>query len=390
MKSFIAAVAAILAIPALAIPAAIPVTKLAGPAKANSYIIKLKAGVSKDSHIARLLEAIGSLDSKVTYKYDSVLQGYAGIFKGPILDYVRRSPDVEYVLADTIYKIDYFEGDEKLAARAVDVQESELSRRVGNGAGVNIYGLDTGILTTHTCFGGRAKWGKTFGNYTDADGNGHGTHTAGTAAGTGYGLATGASITAVKVCSDSGSCATSDIIGGVGYVVEQAGISKGPTVATMSIGGGADPAMDTAVSNAIDKGIHFTIAAGNSNVDAGTTSPARVAAANTIGAIDSSNNKASFSNFGPAVDVWALGVNVKSAAIGSNDASATLSGTSMATPQVAGILAVALGNSGPVAPADLSASLKSHAQPIVTGAPAGTTNLKAVPCLLFGDVFEIT
>ncbi|KAG9124213.1 subtilisin-like serine protease [Ceratobasidium sp. 392] len=379
MKSFIAAVAAILAIPALAIPAAIPVTKLPGPAKTDSYIIRLKDGVSKDSHIARLLEAIGSLDSKVTYKYDSVLQGYAGTFKGPILDFIRRSSDVEYVQADTIYKIDYFEGDEKLAARAVDDQESHLSRRIGNGAGVNIYGLDTGIRTTHECFGGRAKWGKTFGNYTDADGNGHGTHTAGTAAGSGYGLATGASITAVKVCSDSGSCATSDIIGGVSWVVQQALISKGPTVATMSIGGGADQAMDDAVSNGIEKGVHFTIAAGNSNVDASTNSPARVGAANTIGAIDSSNQKASFSNFGPVVDIWALGVNVKSAAAGSDTASATLSGTSMATPQVAGIIAVVLGSYGSVSPPALSDSLKSHAQAVVTGAPSGTTNLKAVP-----------
>ncbi|KAG8724474.1 subtilisin-like serine protease [Ceratobasidium sp. 395] len=375
MKSFatIAAAAALVA-PVFAAPTALPVTKYAGPTKADSYIIKLKDGVSKDSHIARLLAAIGSLDSKVTYKYEEVFHGYAGTFKGPILDFIRRSSDVEYVQADTIYQIEYFEGDESLATREVSDEESSLLRRASGGAGVTVFGIDTGIYTAHQTFGGRASWGATYGGYASADGNGHGTHTAGTAVGTTYGVATSAKIIAVKVCSDSGSCASSDIVAGVNYAASKA---SGPTVATMSLGGGADSAIDSAVSSAINKGMHFTIAAGNSNVDAGTTSPARVAAANTIGAIDSSNKKASFSNYGSVVDVWALGVNVLSAWIGSTTATNTISGTSMATPRVAGILAVALGEYGSVSPASLSASLKSHAQAVVTGAPSGTTNLKA-------------
>ncbi|QRV73647.1 cuticle-degrading protease [Ceratobasidium sp. AG-Ba] len=374
MKSFAAIAAAVAFVaPVLAAPTALPVVKYAGPTKADSYIIKLKDGVSKDSHIARLLQAIGSLDSKVTYKYEDVFHGYAGTFKGPILDFIRRSSEVEYIQADTIYQIEYFEGDESLASRDVS-EESSLARRASGGAGVTVFGIDTGILTTHNCFGGRASWGATYGGYASKDGNGHGTHTAGTAVGTTYGVATSAKIVAVKVCSDSGSCASSDIVAGVNYAVSHA---SGPTVATMSLGGGADSAIDSAVSSGISKGVHFTIAAGNSNVDAGTTSPARVAAANTIGAIDSSNKKASFSNYGSVVDVWALGVNVLSAWIGSNTATNTISGTSMATPRVAGILAVALGEYGSVSPSSLSASLKSHAQAVVTGAPSGTTNLKA-------------
>ncbi|KAG9086450.1 subtilisin-like serine protease [Ceratobasidium sp. UAMH 11750] len=99
MKSFAAIAAAALLVPALAAPTALPITKYAGPTKADSYIIKLKDGVSKDSHIVRLLAAIGSLDSKVTYKYQEVFHGYAGTFKGPILDFIRRSSDVEYVQA---------------------------------------------------------------------------------------------------------------------------------------------------------------------------------------------------------------------------------------------------------------------------------------------------
>ncbi|KAF8596878.1 putative subtilisin-like serine protease [Ceratobasidium sp. AG-I] len=373
MKFTFATAAAVLVIPAFAAPTALPIIKLAGPTRSDSYIVKLKDGVSKDSHIAGLVAAIGSQDSKVVYKYEDVFNGYAGVFKGLVLDFVRRSSDVEYIQADTIYQIEYEEGDEALATR--EVETSNLVSRTSNGKGVTVFGMDTGINTAHTCFGGRASWGATFGGYADTDGNGHGTHTAGTAVGGNYGPATSAKIVAVKVCSDSGSCASSDIIAGINYIILKA---KGPTVATMSLGGGADPALDSVVSVAISRGIHFTIAAGNSNVDAGTTSPARVNAANTIGAIDSSDRKASFSNYGPVVDVWALGVHVLSAWIGSTTAVNTISGTSMATPAVAGILAVALGEYGNAKPSKLSAALKSHATPVVIGAPSGTTNLKAM------------
>ncbi|KAF8677386.1 peptidase [Rhizoctonia solani] len=369
MKSF-ALFAAALVAPALAAPAAIPITKLAGPVNENSYIIKLKDGVSKDSHVARLLEYIGNQDSK----YDRVFNGYAGVLKGPILEYIRRSADVEYIQADTIYQIEYEQGDESFAAREVQDEYSHLASRAANGGGVDIYGIDTGILTTHTAFGGRATWGATYGGFASRDGNGHGTHTAGTAAGSsGFGLATASNIIAVKVCSDAGQCASSNIIAGVNFVASRSASSGRPSVAIMSLGGPGDSAIDSAVSNAIGRGIHFSVAAGNSNVNAGSTSPARVAAANTVGAVDSSNRKASFSNYGAVLDVWALGVNVRSAWIGSNSAVNTISGTSMAAPQVAGILAVVIGNKGNSSPAALSSALKSNAQAVVTGAPSGTT-----------------
>ncbi|CCO33165.1 Proteinase R [Rhizoctonia solani AG-1 IB] len=298
MKSF-ALVAAALIAPALAAPAAIPITKLAGPVNENSYIIKLKDGVSKDSHVARLLEYIGSQDSKVVYKYDKVFNGYAGILKGPILEYIRRSADVEYIQADVIYQIEYEQGDESLAAREVQDESSHLTGRAANGGGVDIYSIDTGVLTTHTAFGGRATWGATYGGYASRDGNGHGTHTSGTAAGSsGFGLATASNIIAVKVCSDAGQCPSSNIIAGVNFVATRAASSGRPSVAIMSLGGPGDSAIDSAVSNAISRGTHFSVAAGNSNVNAGSTSPARVAAAITVGAVDSSNRKASFSNYG--------------------------------------------------------------------------------------------
>ncbi|CAE7198819.1 unnamed protein product, partial [Rhizoctonia solani] len=338
MKSFALIFAALVA-PAIAAPAAIPITKIAGPVRENSYIIKLKDGVSKNSHVARLLDFIGSQDSKVVYKYENAFNGYAGILKGPILDYIRRSPDVEYIEADAFYQIEYEHGDESLASREVhtDDETSQLVGRAANGGGVDIYGLDTGILTTHTSFGGRASWGATYGGYASRDGHGHGTRTA---VGSGFGLATAANVVAVKVCSDTGRCAASDIIAGINFAVTRAASTGRPSIVTMSLGLSPTTALDNAVTSAIGRGIHFTVAAGNENQNASNVSPARVAAANTIGAIDSSNRKADFSNYGSILDVWALGVNVRSAWIGSNSAVNTISGTSMATPYVAGILAV--------------------------------------------------
>ncbi|CAE6344467.1 unnamed protein product [Rhizoctonia solani] len=321
----------------------VPISKHAGPVKANSYIIKLKDGVSKDSHIAKLLSR--TPDSKVEYKYEQVFHGYAAELKDKNLDFVRQSSDVEYILEDGIVTIQY--------------------------------DVDTGIYTAHSSFGGRARWGATFGGYADADGNGHGTHTAAIAVGATYGVATSANIIAVKVLSDSGSGSVSGIIAGINYIVTSAKSSGRPSIATFSISGAANSALDSAVNNAIANGIHCTVAAGGSNVDAGNESPARVAAANTVGAVDSSNNRASFSSYGSVLDVWAPGVNILSAWIGNPSATNTLSGTSMATPFVAGILAAAIGDHGNKSPAQLSVDLKAHARPVVTGVPSGTTNLLA-------------
>ncbi|KAG8714318.1 subtilisin-like serine protease [Ceratobasidium sp. 394] len=375
---FISAAALAAILPALAVPTNVPISKHAGPVKANSYIIKLKDGVSKDSHIAALVAAI-TAGGKIEHKYGAVFQGYAASLKGKDLDFIRQSKDVEYIVEDGIMTIEYEQGDESAAY----VERSEapvaggLDKRA-NGAGVDVYGIDTGIYTAHSTFGGRARWGATFGGYANQDGNGHGTHTAGTAVGNTYGVATSANIIAVKVLSDSGSGTNSDVIAGINYAYNQYRANGRPSVATMSLGGGANSAVDSAVSSAIAGGLHFSIAAGNSNVDAASTSPARVAAANTVGAVDSSNRKASFSNYGSILDVWAPGVNILSAWIGGTTRTNTISGTSMATPRVAGYIAVHIGNSGG-SPAAVSSALKAGARAVVTGAPSGTTNLLAQP-----------
>ncbi|QRV74429.1 cuticle-degrading protease [Ceratobasidium sp. AG-Ba] len=174
--------------------------------------------------------------------------------------------------------------------------EESLVNRASCGAGVDIYGIDTGIYAAHTCFGGRAHWGATFGGYANQDGNGHGTHTVGIAAGNPYGVAWLANLVAVKG-------AYSDIISAVNFVCNSAQSSGHPSIVLMSLGWSANTALDSAVAQCIQNGVHFVNSAGNSNIDASSTSPARVAAANTVGAVDSSYRKASFSNYGTVLDV---------------------------------------------------------------------------------------
>ncbi|KAG9086852.1 subtilisin-like serine protease [Ceratobasidium sp. 370] len=376
MLAFISIAALYALAPVFAAPTSVPITKHAGPVKANSYLVKIKDNVSVDAHLNSILASFVA-GSSLQYKYGDVFHGYAINLKGKDLDFIRQNKDIEYIAEDGIATIDYIPGDESEAMKRSKSEAAPLNARATGGAGVDVYGIDTGIYTAHECFGGRARWGATYGGYADSDGNGHGTHTAGTAVGAIYGQAPEANVIAVKVLSDQGSGTYSDVISGVSYAYQSFKASGRPSIATMSLGGPGNSALDSAIDNAIRGGLHFTVAAGNSNANAAYYSPARVTAANTVGAVDSSNRKAWFSNYGSILDIQALGVNVRSAWIGSPSATNTISGTSMATPFVAGILAVAIGEYGDKSPADLSADLQSHARAIATGFPAGTTNLLA-------------
>ncbi|KAH7345510.1 putative subtilisin-like serine protease [Rhizoctonia solani] len=353
----------------------IPISKYAGPVKPNSYIIKLKNTAHKDLHLADLRSSTPGF--KVTHAYTEAFHGYAAELEDSALEYVRRSREVEFIAEDGIVGLDYEISEDTSEMKPIvgPVGQMHMSTRT-DGAGVDIYSLDTGIQINHTSFGARASWGKTFGGYVDADYNGHGTHTAATAVGDSYGVATSSNIIAVKVLGDNGLGQWSDIIAGIDYVIAQSAQSGRPSIATLSLSGFIYVPADMAVTAAIAKGIHFTVAAGNLGTDASGSSPAHVELANTIGAVDIHNVRAGFSNFGPSVDGWALGVDVTSAWIGtSGKETKVLSGTSMATPFVAGVLAVAIGDYGNKSPVNLSKDLKNHARPVVTGAPNGTTNL---------------
>ncbi|QDZ20856.1 subtilisin-like peptidase [Chloropicon primus] len=213
------------------------------------------------------------------------------------------------------------------------------------GAGVHVYVVDTGVRGTHQEFTGRHGEGADFvDNDNDAsDCNGHGTHCAGTVLGTTYGVAKGATIHGVRVLTCEGWGYTSDICAGLDWVKNHALASMGghgePAVVSMSLGGGASTALDNCVDDLVQSGIHVVVAAGNANADACNSSPARLEGAVTVGATTSSDSRASYSNYGNCVDIFAPGSAVKSAWYDSDTATATISGTSMATPHVAGVVA---------------------------------------------------
>jgi subtilisin family serine protease len=205
------------------------------------------------------------------------------------------------------------------------------------GSGVRAYVIDTGIRTTHTQFGGRASnvFDAFGGN--GADCNGHGTHVAGTIGGSTYGVAKSSLLRGVRVLNCSGSGTNSGVIAGVDWVTNN---HINPAVANMSLGGGASSALDTAVNNLANSGVPIAVAAGNSNTDACTQSPARAANAITVGSTTTTDARSSFSNFGVCLDIFAPGSGILSSWFSSDTATATLSGTSMASPHVAGVAAL--------------------------------------------------
>ncbi|QRV96015.1 cuticle-degrading protease [Ceratobasidium sp. AG-Ba] len=383
MRAFLSATTLALFVPTLAAPtpgASVPITKFAGPVQPNSYIIKLKDGISKDSHLRSILSKF-TAGSSLSHKYGAVFNGYSVTLKGKDLDFVRQSKDIAYIAEDGIASVDvlsdYDFETSKRSEHGANASPRSAVAGPDEGQGVDIYSLDSGIFLEHEQFDGRARWGATFGGYPDMDDYGHGTHTAALAVGNTFGQAPGANVIAIKVLNRKGYANTTDIIAGINWAYNAFKNGTRPAIATMSLSQDANAAMDEAVTNAIAGGLHFTVSASNSDMDMKDRSPAHVPAANTVGAVDDNNVKADFSNYGPLVDVQAPGVNILSAWTWEPDATQRKSGTSMSTPFVAGILAVAISKYGNKSPAELSADLKAHARPIVTGEPEGTTNLLA-------------
>ncbi|CEG63363.1 Putative Cerevisin [Rhizopus microsporus] len=310
-------------------------------------------------------------------------KGYAGRFDKNMLEAIRRSEEVDFVEEDSIVYASELQRGAPWGLARISSRKALTLRNFSKynydantaGDGVKVYVIDTGINVSHNDFGGRATWGKTIpAGDDDRDGNGHGSHCAGTIAGTKYGVAKKARPVAVKVLASNGSGSMSDVMGGVDWAIldfrkdkEQAqteGKSFKGAVANMSLGGGKSVGLDKIVNAAVDAGMVFAVAAGNDNRDACDYSPARAEKAITVGASTIADERAYFSNYGKCVDVFAPGLDIQSIWIGSNTATNTISGTSMASPHVAGLAAYFLSQSEPgVTPKEIKERILAVATP---------------------------
>lgn len=245
------------------------------------------------------------------------------------------------------------------------------------GSGVEVYVIDTGIRTTHVDFQGRAVWGQDCIG-TGVDDNGHGTHVAGTVGSATWGVAKDATLVSVKVCTGGGSCPNSAIFCGIDYVTQRKSNNPSiPMVANMSLGGGFSQTQNNAVESSIDTGVFYAVAAGNdSGANACNRSPASAPSAYTVGSTTSSDARSSFSNIGSCLDIFAPGSSITSTWSTSNTATRTISGTSMATPHVAGAAALVLEQFPTWSPAQVSSEITSRATPnVISNAGSGSPNL---------------
>ena len=355
----------------------------AGQPIPGRYIVVFRDGVpdvrGKAAEMAR------RAGGEVTQVYERALRGFAGPMSASAAALLRQDPDVAYVEQDQVVTLDATQtpvpswGLDRVDQTALPLSGGYTYEKTG--AGVVAYIIDTGVRATHQDFGGRATNAfDAVGDGTTVDCNGHGTHVAGTVGGNTYGVAKGVTIRAIRVFSCSGSSATSTIVSGVDWAVgnHQAGE---PAVANLSLGGGASQAMDDAVTRLINDGVFTAVAAGNGNIfgiaqDACNYSPARVAAATTVAATTSTDAKASYSNFGRCVDLYAPGSGITSAWWDGDAAKNTISGTSMAAPHVAGVGALYLQGTPSASPATVGSWITNNATSgVVSGNPRRTANL---------------
>ncbi|MDC4388013.1 S8 family peptidase [Acinetobacter baumannii] len=345
----------------------------------NQYIVILNkdAGSSKDfaQNIAK------QHAGKVLQSYDTVLKGFAIYLPdtagAAFIEAMKKNPHVLSVESDTIVNIDATTqsnpdwGLDRIDQKALPLNSAYSYLQTGSGT--TAYIVDTGILSSHQEFSGRVLSGYTAisdGNGT-TDCNGHGTHVAGTVGGTTYGVAKNVNLVPIRILGCDGSGASSNVIAGLDWILKN---GKKPAVVNMSLGGATSSSLDSAVENLYNNGYVMVVAAGNSNTDACTSSPARVNKAITVAATDNTDTRASYSNYGSCVDIFAPGSQINSSWIGSNTATKILNGTSMATPHVAGVVVEMLQSTPTASPQTISTNLLNQASSNVVKNPSGSPN----------------
>jgi len=325
---------------------------------------------------ARAQEVIARTPAgQITQVYAYALVGFAARMTEEEALALSQDPDVRLVEEDSTMYASATQTNAPWGLDRTDQRSLPLSGTysyTSTGSGVNAYIIDTGIRRTHTQFGGRAFAGFDALGGSTSDCNGHGTHVAGTVGGSTYGIAKSVRLYAVRVLNCSGSGTTSGVIAGVDWVTRN---HVKPAVANMSLGGGASSSLDTAVRNSIAAGVTYAVAAGNSNVNASNSSPARVGEAITVGSTTRTDARSSFSNYGSIVDIFAPGSSITSAWHTGDTAINTISGTSMATPHVAGVAARYLQNNRTASPATVRNAIVGAATTgRISGLPTGTSN----------------
>ncbi|KAK7697338.1 hypothetical protein SLS64_013636 [Diaporthe eres] len=369
-----------------AAPVANPVQARAIPGK---YIVTLKETADVESHLGWVKDvharSLGRRDLAGVEKTFNIsdFNGYSGAFDDATIEEIKANDAVAAVEADQIWSLYALTTQSSVPSWGLGA----ISHKAGAGStsyvydssagtGTYAYIIDTGINAAHTDFGGRASLGYSAVTGSTADTVGHGTHVAGTIGGTTYGVAKQATIIAVKVFQgDEGT--TADVLDGYSWAVNDI-TSKGRAgvaAISLSLGGGVSTAFNNAVQSAYTSGVISVVAAGNEAQNVANVSPASAANAITVGATTSANRWATYSNFGAGVDILAPGSSITSAWIGSTSASNSISGTSMATPHVTGLVLYLKALEGLTSPASVTSRIKALASSgVITGVPSGTVN----------------
>ncbi|TXS44482.1 S8 family peptidase [Streptomyces sp. t39] len=381
-----ALVGGLTALPAQAAPAEGRVLAAGSPtAVKDSYIVTLTEDAGFTASSARGRDLAEEYGGTVKKTFAHALNGFTAELSAAEARRLAADPAVASVEQNQTVRVNATQTNAPWGLDRIDQASLPLSGTFTYpdtaGGGVTAYVIDTGVRITHSQISGRAANGydAVDGDNVAQDGNGHGTHVATTIAGSTYGVAKKARIVGVRVLNNSGSGTTAGVIAGIDWVTAN---HSGPSVANLSLGGGVSTTLDAAVRRSIASGVTYAVAAGNSNANASSFSPARVTEAITVGATTSTDARASYSNYGAVLDIFAPGSSITAGWHTSDTATNTISGTSMATPHVAGAAAVYLANHTSATPAQVSTALVNGATTgKVTNPGTGSPNrlLRLVP-----------